>query len=444
MNLYPYQEAGVDWLLDNKRALLCDEQGLGKTVQAITLADRASCDKVLIICPTVVLWNWANEVNVWSPGRSVQIIAKTTDRVDPAASVVITTHGLIITSFIKAQLLGLVWDLTVVDEVHFFRSRDAQRSQVLYGKYGKTTPTIASKSLRMIGLTGTPMPNNASELWAHIWGLRPELIVLRGKKNPLNWTAFRKMFCLLRQGPFGIKVIGNKNVEHLKPVMAKLALRRLTREVLKDLPPIRLVSSALRPVELPEALVKLSDFLRPAITRGLAESGDLTFAGLREEAEFAEFRRLCGIVKVGPVAELLTMELSGNDDKTIIFAHHSDVIAELAAELVQFGVVTITGSTTAKARRLAVDRFQIDPRVRVIICNIIAGGVGVTLTAAHKVEMIEMSYTPGDNAQAVKRAHRIGQDMSVRVRCHSLAGTPDEAIVDALRLKTSMIREVLT
>ena len=69
MKLYPYQQAGVDWLAAHPRALLCDEQGLGKTIQAIALADHASCDKVLVICPSVVLWNWAREFSAWSSSR---------------------------------------------------------------------------------------------------------------------------------------------------------------------------------------------------------------------------------------------------------------------------------------------------------------------------------------------------------------------------------------
>ena len=142
--------------------------------------------------------------------------------------------------------------------------------------------------------------------------------------------------------------------------------------------------------------------------------------------------------------DLLDLEINhGSLRKILVFAHHTDVIREIAEGLAEFGVVTITGATLPKARQVAVDRFQTDPSVQVIVCNIIAGGVGVTLTAACKVELAEMSFVPGDNSQAVKRAHRIGQERPVRVRCHSLAGTPDEMIVDALRLKSSMIREVL-
>ncbi len=447
VNLYPYQQEGVDWLLKKPRAMLCDEQGLGKTIQAIVLADRVHADQVLVICPTVVLWNWAREFSVWSPERHVQILSKTDDRIDPFANVVITTHGLMITPFIRAQLLGQRWGLTVLDEAHFFRTPEAQRTQGFYGKHGKTTPTIVDQSNRVIALTGTPMPNDTSELWTHLWGLRPDLVTFKPSKHPVTWDKFRELFCMLRPGAFQIKVIGNKNLKTLLPIMGQVMLRRTTAEVLKDLPPIRYEMFSLRPVELPELVQELSEYLRPRILRDLQRTPRgrrRVLHNLRNDTQFAEFRRLCGLAKVKPIVELLQMELSVTDEKVIIFAHHTDVVKGIADGLQEFGVMTITGATSPKLRQKAVDYFQIDPTTRVIVANLVAGGVGVTLTAGCKVNLAEMSYVPGENAQAVKRAHRIGQLERVHVRCFSLAGTPDESIVDTLRLKTQMIREVLT
>ena len=398
------------------------------------------------MCPSVVLWNWAREFGVWSPDRVVQILSKVTDRIDPRADVVVTTHGLILTSFIKAQLLGLAWDLTVIDEAHFFRTRSTQRTKTLYGEPARAdAPTIVSRSRRVLSMTGTPMPNDASELWAHFYGLRPDLITLPDKKLPMTWTKFRSVFCVLRPGLYGVKVVGVKNSKHLRGLVQQLSLRRVTRNVLKDMPPIRFESMSLRPMKLSNELARLADRMRPRVVKALEAAGDgVTLSHLRSETEFAEFRRLCGIAKATPIAELLTMEMKAHDEKVIIFAHHTDVIREIADGLAAFGVVWITGSTTAKNREKAVALFQFDPSVRVIVCNIIAGGVGVTLTESCRVEMAEMSFVPGDNSQAVKRSHRLGQDRRVRVRCHSLAGTPDELIVDALRLKMSMIREVIS
>ena len=168
------------------------------------------------------------------------------------------------------------------------------------------------------------------------------------------------------------------------------------------------------------------------------------FNAVKDGEDFTKFRRLCGMAKAKPVADLLYQELEdGGLDKVVIFAHHKDVVDLIARDLERFGVRTITGATPAKDRAAYVDHFQTDPSVRVIVANIVAGGVGITLTAAADVVFAEQSWTPGDNAQAADRCHRIGQTRRVRVRFMALAGTIDEAITQSLRQKIRMIREVL-
>jgi SNF2 family DNA or RNA helicase len=103
----------------------------------------------------------------------------------------------------------------------------------------------------------------------------------------------------------------------------------------------------------------------------------------------------------------------------------------------------LAGDMTGKARADAVFDFQQDGGPRVIVCNIVAGGTGVTLTAASEAVFVELSWVPGENAQAADRIHRIGQGRKTRVRFLALAGTCDEAITATLRTKTKMISEVL-
>ena len=131
-------------------------------------------------------------------------------------------------------------------------------------------------------------------------------------------------------------------------------------------------------------------------------------------------------------------------DKVVVFAHHRDVIDPLCEALDQFGVVRIVGATPLKARQRAVDLLQGHSGIRVAVCHIVAGGTGVTLTAAQDVVFVEMSYSPGENAQAAERVYRIGQLKRVRVRFIALAGTIDEPLVTIVRRKTRMIREVLS
>ena len=105
LTLYPHQRDGVDWLAKRRHSLLFDEQGLGKTITAIAAADECAAHTTLVICPSVVLWNWAREFGLWSPDRRVQIVTTVNAAILAPLEVVIVTHRLLITPFIRAQLV---------------------------------------------------------------------------------------------------------------------------------------------------------------------------------------------------------------------------------------------------------------------------------------------------------------------------------------------------
>ena len=347
--------------------MLLDEQGLGKTITAITAAASLDCSgPILVLCPSVVLWNWQREWKTWDNRSCVQIIATGKDQIDTTADVVITTHSLLLTPALRKQIVLTAWELVILDEAHMFRTPTAKRTKAFYF----AGHSVVASSNRVWCLTGTPMPNNVSELWTHIRGLAPERLV--EKDGALDFFRFRRRFCVLKETRWGLAAIKNSE-------------------------------------------------------------------------EFARWRRMSGIAKVEPAADLLTMELEDRAiEKIVVFAHHKDVIEGLHDRLSLFGAVVISGSTTTRNRDAAVHAFQNDPCCRVIICNIVAGGTGVTLTAASEVAFVELSPVPGENAQAADRCHRIGQSDKVRVRFVALAGTVDENITEILKNKTRMIREVLS
>jgi SNF2 family DNA or RNA helicase len=444
MQLYPHQATGRDWLASHKVGLLADEQGLGKTITAIVAADKIRASRVLVVSPTVVLWNWAAEFAAWSPGRKCQVISTGKQRLDDDADVVVVTHGLLLRPFILDQLIRADWTVVIVDEAHAFKSRDAKRTRALYG-------SVIGAARACWILTGTPCPNHAGELWTHLDALAPGRIELDGGGRQLREHEFVDRFCHWRQTPYGRKVTGNRRdrLPELKKRLDGFILRRLKKNELKDLPPIRFETVHLRPLKLPAALAALSGTLSGRVEEALAGAEDAAdvFERLKDSEDFTRFRRLCGMAKAEPVAELLEQELeSGSLEKVVIFAWHGAVIEKLAEKLERFGCMTITGATPALERRQIVERFQMPTVVshrRVLVANIIAGGVGITLTAASDVVFAEQSWTPGDNAQAADRCHRIGQTEKVRVRFVSLAGTIDEAVTATLRTKARMIREVL-
>jgi SWI/SNF-related matrix-associated actin-dependent regulator 1 of chromatin subfamily A len=434
LKLYAHQAAAVDWLTERPHAMLLDDPGLGKTAVAICAALRVSAARVLVIVPSVVAWNWEYEWGLWAPGCPVHVVTAGRETF-AERGVIVVTHGLLLAPWIRAQITRETWDVCVLDEAHCFRTPEAKRTRAFYGS--AQSPGIVSQCSRVWLLTGTPMPNNAAELWTHLHGLFPSRI-LNEVGEPYKYTGFINRYCVARRTIYGRKIVGNKRASELRARLRGLALRRLKRDVLPDLPAIRYEIVALGGGATPPELAA-PEKIRQALL-------DEDFAALRGMTEYAAFRRLCGLVKIQPCVDLLADEIGMTPGhKVVVFAHHVDVIAGISEGLIDHGFdgVTITGAQNARERRAAVMRFQKAPTVRFAVCNIVAGGVGVTLTAASEVFFAEVSFVPGQNAQAADRCHRIGQARGVRVRFAALAHTIDVDIMEILRQKTRMIREVL-
>jgi SNF2 family DNA or RNA helicase len=184
--------------------------------------------------------------------------------------------------------------------------------------------------------------------------------------------------------------------------------------------------------------------LDPALAAELCATDDIEaqLESLESSKAFSTLRKLCGMAKVDPLADLLDIELQSGLERVVVMAHHSAVVDGLAERLAGHGVATITGSTPSARRQTIVSDFQAG-KIRVVVCNIVAGGTGITLTAASELVFAEMSFVPGENAQAADRIHRIGQANACRVRFAMLDGTLDEAIVGVLQRKTLAIFEVM-
>jgi SNF2 family DNA or RNA helicase len=437
--LFRHQEIGAFWLAATTHGLLADEQGLGKTATAITAMDMLALQRVLVLAPAVVVYNWKREIATWSPSRRVQVITKGTGDIWADVDVVITTHDLL-RSQLHGKLCSQKWDLVVVDEAHNFRNRTAARTRRLFGlSVHPTVPAIVRSASRCWLLTGTPMPNNPTELWAYLAGIAPQRLPEIGGK-PMAWHAFRSRFCTLAQVPYGdgVKITGARNTEDLQQRLRGFMLRRKKADHLQ-LPPVRW------------GRIELTGSLGPELRKFEARFAHLKSLGdrldaMRKDSEWSTWRRLCGEAKVGAAADLLIDELLEEPQKKlVVFAHHTSVIGELSDRLTEtrIGHVRITGDTPPAARTRAVEAFQTAPECRVAICNIVAGGVGITLHAAHDAVFIERSYVPGEVEQAAARIHRIGQNESVLVRVLTLAGSVDAHNDDALNLKREMISEVI-
>lgn len=441
--LLPYQRAGVaavSHFIGNgaKGALIADEMGLGKTIQAIGyINSNPRITTVLVVCPASLKVNWTREWYKWST-RSFHI-----DVVNYEQCKKLPTFQ--------------AWDLLVIDEAHFIKNPKAKRTQEV--------KRLASQCREIIALSGTPIVNRPVELFPLLSLLDPRTWDPAGRakvgkvykqvgqgegagyfryalrycaahaEHHARWKACTGRGCKYCHWTFA----GASNLEELQEKLrTSVMVRRLKADVLTELPPKRR-----QVVYLPftgeddYADIELSDDFDDALTN------------VRKKVPFDKLSRTRheqGLAKVPQVVDFVREQLGDaaeNTHKLVLFAHHKDVIAQLASELAEYGVMTLTGDTSMPDRQHAVDVFQQDPNCRIFIGSIQAAGVGLTLTAASHVILAELDWTPGNVQQAEDRCHRIGQRESVLVQHLVFEGTLDARLVELLDSKQAVITKAV-
>ncbi|MFQ5510123.1 MAG: DEAD/DEAH box helicase [Leptospirillia bacterium] len=426
-DLYPYQVDGQEFLAERETALLADSMGLGKSAQAIAAADRVGAKSILVICPASACINWQRELTRWlSEPKGVD------------------TH---VVSYDKARgsqrkaLMAKEWDVLILDEAHFLKSWKAKRTRTVYGALCDGEGGLISRARYIWALSGTPAPNDVTELWPMMRALFPESLATE-REVPMGLWDFRRRFTTGFETKYGYKVTGGRNLEELKERLAPHMLRRKTEEVLSDLPPIRYGEVVLTSEDLPAGLREAEAGFEGDVIREALAAGKLP--GPSAAVATSTLRRLTGLAKVDPVIDLVTYELNEAEGKIVLFAHHREVINQLNWGLAEFEPCLLHGGLPEDQRQKAVDSFQKNPRARVFIGQLTAAGTAITLTAGASVLFVEYSWTPSDNQQAAKRCHRIGQTNSVLVRFVSLAGSLDEDIARVVRDKTETLSKVIS
>lgn len=444
---FPYQQVGAKWLTQDEERFLADDPGLGKSCQVVVGADRVGANNILVLCPAAVRVNWGREFTRFSPfDRPSTVLFTGKDKV-PGDGVVICSYDLLLNENIRKQLKRIRWDLLVPDEAHYLKERSAGRTKVAYG-HRKDAPGLNANARQVWRVSGTPAPNNASELYTHLKSA--------GLIDMPYWDfVFR--YCTGFDSGFGFKITGHKNVDELKQLLGRFMLRRKKEDVMTELPPITFQQvtverTAVDLLPFYEQLrgktkdqfmseLKLADSTLKAAFLAIKESSTpfqdrLKVIESMANGNMTTLRRYLGLAKLTRFSDIIEEELAtGALAKIVIFAIHRDVIEGLRNRFGKYGVVTLYGGTPAEKRQAHIDRFQKDPKCRVFVGNIQAAGTGITLTAAHEVAFIEADWVPANNAQAAMRCHRIGQAKPVRVRFFSCAGSVDEEVMDTLRRK---------
>jgi SNF2 family DNA or RNA helicase len=261
----------------------------------------------------------------------------------------------------------------------------------------------------------------------------------------MTQADFEDRYTRYRDTVYGRQVSGSKNQDQLRATLTSVVLRRRKDDVLPELPPLQIQDIALDPPTSGQRLNPQAQALAGRLVWSLAVRADgdeqLIKALQTPDGELATLRRELGELKV-PGTIRWVQERLQSTEKLLLFAWHLSVIEHLRRGLAEFDPVVITGETSPTGRVNAVELFQRRAGVRVFIGQVKAAGTAITLTAASEVAIVEPSWVPGDNVQAICRAHRLGQRDSVLASFLYLPGTLDQRIMTAFRRKAHEIAEL--
>ncbi|MGC5346043.1 DEAD/DEAH box helicase [Streptomyces sp. DT171] len=442
--LRDYQLRGLAWL-DRMTSLglggcLADDMGLGKTITVIALhLRRAHTAPTLVVCPASLLGNWHREINRFAPGVPVRRFHGA-DRTlaGPDGGFVLTTYGTMRSS--AAQLAEHGWGLVVADEAQHVKNPHSSTAKAL-----RTIPSPAR-----VALTGTPVENNLSELWALLDWTTPGLL------GPLK--AFRSRHARIVENTGTAAGLGNDEaVERLSRLVRPFLLRRKKSDpgIAPELPPKtetdHPVSLTREQATLYEAAVRETMAYIEA-SEGIARRGLIMklLASLKQicnhPAQYLkeEPTRLDGRSgKLALLDELLDTILA-EEGSVLIFTQYVTMARILSAHLTARAVPSqlLHGGTPVAERERMVDRFQAG-ETPVFLLSLKAAGTGLNLTRAAHVIHYDRWWNPAVEEQATDRAYRIGQTQPVQVHRLIAEGTVEDRIAELLESKRVLADAVL-
>ena len=450
--LYPFQCTGVRYLeAANGNAIIADEQGLGKTVQAIAYVKRnTGRGRVLYVVPSNVQYNWVRELLMWlggvknpdkmsaylrkvrregmcTVGKRVSVGVLNGKGIDaglPRAKHLVIGYGSLLKW--KDELLEHDWEVMVCDEAHYLKNNRTKRSQA--------AKELAEKTGRRILLTGTPVLNKPKDLW--------HLLNLVDPESWDNYGQFIYAYCGARRTRWGT-TMDDGNVGELSGKLAELNdrltghvwIRRLKKDVLPELP------AKVRhqvDIELGKAEMKRYHDAEDEVGAFVEEHGKLiqtdSGTGMIALQKITLLRTLLAEVKQKAALSWVD-DLVSSTGKVVVVARHKSMVKAVRE---RFDALVIDGNTPTHKRDEIVAAFQNDPSKKVIAIAIEAASVGITLTAASHLVFLERTWRPGDHDQAEDRIHRIGQDDQATIWYLDVPDTFDECLRSLLSTKRAV------
>jgi non-specific serine/threonine protein kinase len=445
--LRPYQESGFQWLNYLREVqwggILADDMGLGKTIQALSFIHHLKKEngtlKALVVCPTTLMFNWQNEIKKFTPDLRFYVHhggARMRENLDQEhIDVIITTYGTL-RSDIK-QFVEISFDYVVLDE-----------SQAIKNPSSKVTKAACVlKAKNRLCLSGTPLQNNTFDIFAQMNFLNPGM---------LGSQEFFKNEFAVPIDKFGEK----EQKDHLRKLLYPFILRRTKEQVAKDLPEKQ---EMILFCEMGDEQRRIYDEYRNDFRDkilGVVQEQGIQKSQLTILQGLMKLRQICdspAIVKEAEAEkfpnasvklEEIGREISENisNHKALIFSQFLGMLALIKEKLSELGVryEYFDGSTTAQERERAINSFQDDEECRVFLISLKAGGVGLNLTAADYVYIVDPWWNPAVEQQAIDRTHRIGQTKNIFAYRMICTDTVEDKILKLQEKKRALAKDLIT
>ena len=426
-SLRPYQRIAPVMFMSGgrERILIADEMGLGKSLQALACVELADYQHVLIVCPSIVKHNWANEIKKWIGTHhrhefaSTEIIKGRTGEIQPARFHIINYA---ILSARLDQLMAWDYDCIIFDEVHRIKNPKTATT--------KAALKLAQGKQGIIALSGTPITNRPIEFFTSLNMMMPATFA--------NYFTFAKKYCNARKTDFGWDMSGASNID-----TSRDGITTPLNHILRDFMLRRSMDDPRIAGEMPslvETIINL-DLPAEALKQYKVEYNSWMEEWQKQQANFgstdagftlnmmSQLRHIAGRLKVDAAVKWATTYFQNNGKPLVVFAHHRDVVESLYTKLRQDFPSTrfINGETNESDRHENILHFQ-QGSIDFLICSTNAMREGVNLDHANTTLFVEREWVPAWEQQAAARVRRMTQEAST---CHKVVLSANDTI-DAL------------